>query len=132
HSVINMSFTGWYHQGDPNDLALQQEINAAVDTYNIPVVCAAGNFADNEFWYSPGNALRAITVGGLNQDQDTIWSHSNYGHTTSFYAPAQFVEAASTTVRAFSPSYPRDQYRSELTGGADYFDTCTSGTSFAA
>jgi subtilisin family serine protease len=132
--IINMSFSGLYHQGDPDDAALQSQINEAVDRYNIPVVCAAGNAGGNEFWYSPGNAARAITVGGLNKDSDTRWSFSNYGYTTSFYAPAQYVEAASTVVKDLFPSLTRDQYRSELSDctGSYPNDTCTSGTSFAA
>jgi len=132
--VINMSFSGLYAQGDPNYQALQSEINTAVDTYNIPVVCAAGNDSANEFWYSPGNATRAITVGGLSKVSDTIWSvsstyGSNYGYTVSFYAPAQYVEGASTFVRQIVGN---TLYRSQLSDCASYTDTCTSGTSFAA
>lgn len=41
------------------------------------------------------------------------------------YAPAQYVEAASTDVQW-------SRYRSELPLCDSYADTCTSGTSFAA
>jgi subtilisin family serine protease len=139
-SVINISSVILGQSSDAN--ALSAQIATAVDTYNIPVVVSAGNFNDNVFWYSPANAARAITVGGLNRDSDTRWCcftvgsttfGSNYGFGTAFYAPAQRVEAASTTIRQIIPALDHDYYRSELNGCAnDYADTCTSGTSFAA
>ncbi len=126
-SVINISsaalgqYTG----------ALNSGITSAVDTYNIPVVTAAGNFSDNAFWYWPGNSDRTINVGGLNQNGDTLWSYSNYGFNIEFYAPAQYVESGALLIQGGFQL--RDEYRSETSNCANnYYDTCTSGTSFAA
>jgi subtilisin family serine protease len=136
-SVVNMSLSGqWYGNPNIDSGAMAAAIQTTVDTYNIPVVVAAGNSSaggDNVFWYSPANAGRAITVGGTNKANDQKWSYSNYGNTTSFYAPAQFIEAASLKVRAVQPLLDRDYYRSELDHCSDELaDTCTSGTSFSA
>lgn len=149
-SVMNVSSAIIDQSGDAT--ALQQQIAVAADTYNIPLAAAVGNDNSSAFWYVPANAQRAIAVGGLqgrNQgDTDTRWccyqqcgwegpnrvcrtKGSNYGYLTTFYAPSQRVEAASTmTPRYFG--IPRANYRSELTGCSNYADTCTSGTSFAA
>jgi hypothetical protein len=138
--VINISST-IVGQG-PDATALANQIATAVDSYNIPVVAASGNFNDNVFWYSPASAQRAITIGGLNHDSDTRWCcyivggttfGSNYAWNTAFYAPAQRLEAASTSTKRLIPALPRDKCRSELDGCLNnYGDTCTSGTSFAA
>lgn len=137
-SVVNISASGlWYGKAGIDAGAMAAAIQTTVDTFNIPVVVAAGNAqagGDNVYWYSPANAARAITVGGTNKDDDAKWSYSNYGNTTVLYAPAQFVESVSLKVRAVQPLLDRDYYRSELNQCNDprYNDTCTSGTSFAA
>lgn len=129
-SVINISASTL--QRDAQASALNTQITATVDTYNIPIVTAAGNFADNAFWYYPGNSDRVINVGGLAQNSDSVWSYSNYGFNIEFYAPAQYVESGSIILAA-PPSVPRDQYRSETVDCGTYTaDTCTSGTSFSA
>lgn len=107
-------------------------IAQTVDTYNIRFVVAAGNNNDNVWWYAPSSAPRAITVAGLSRDADTKWYMSNYGNTTAFYAPAQYVEAASLKIRALDASLDHDYVRSELDDNANCTDTCNSGTSFAA
>jgi len=119
----------------------QPSINQAVDdlqnSYNITSAVAAGNATppaqpDNTFWWSPAGCSYCIVLGGLNQGSDTRWAYSNYRVT--FYAPAQWVEAASTTNQAIVPALGHDWFRSELgdcyNGAAP--DGCTSGTSFAA
>lgn len=83
----------------------------------------------------PGSAARAITVGAMNRDADTIWAWSNWGNTTRFYAPGQFVESAHTVVtELFGGSIPRDQVRSEAEDCTLQYphDTCRSGTSFSS
>ena len=157
-SVINMSFSFLYNARSSDDVALNQQIQTATNTYNIPVIVAAGNFSGNTFWYSPANATGVIAAGGLNKDSDTIWNTgmqetdstngtytvgSNYGPNVVVYAPAQRVESASTKVRAVIPLLDHDYLRSELDNCVSVFDpatgqqvpvpdTCTSGTSFSA
>lgn len=141
-SVINMSFEFLYSQTNPDYQAMNATINAAVDTYNIPVVSAAGNDSGNIFWYSPANAARSITVGGLSSASDTAWTYSNYGG-ISFYAPAENVESASTMTPTTFPTdheWPRSEVEGSPWLGCRAFDqsgnqysiNCESGTSFAA
>ncbi len=82
HSVVNISSATPYVYGNPDQTALAQEISSVVNVYNIPVVVAAGNFADNTYWYSPINAAGVIGVGGLHQDTDTRWCVTNNGMRT--------------------------------------------------
>lgn len=127
-SVVNMSFVALY-TFEPAGGCMEQSVATLVNTYNIIVVCAAGNYNSNVFWYIPANTSRGITVAGINKDSDTRWQYSNFGYVTKFYAPAQFVEAASTT-----PYLGLSQWRSALSDCVSNYgpDTCTSGTSFAA
>jgi subtilisin family serine protease len=134
-AVANISASGLY-MSDQSYSMLDNEVNALTDNANVTIVVAAGNacntcsVGDNVWWYCPAHAARAVTVGGMNQGSDTIWQYSNYGNTTMFYAPAQYVESASTM-----PNLGVNQLRSQLSDCADGVtyphDTCTSGTSFA-
>jgi subtilisin family serine protease len=131
-SVVNLSLSYAYVFGDPNYSAVANQIGVLVDTYNIPVVTAAGNFNDNAYWYGPGNSLRAINIGGLSKNSSSRWSFSNYGYNILFYAPAQYVESTSTLPSAAPGTF---EYRSALDdcNMVTYpADTCTSGTSFSA
>ena len=124
-SVINFSFSGQWYWDQAGYSAVNTLVQELVTTYNIPVVAAAGNDAQSAYWYSPANSQSAITVGGTNQANDSRWAYSNFGYTTAFYAPAQFVESAHT-----EPGKLRSQ--SSDCNASYYPETCTSGTSFAA
>ena len=161
-SVINISFNG-VATGSSDEYSLANAIYTAANNYQIPVVCSAGNQGSNVFWYWPANSNGAITVAGLSKDSDIAWwvaygyrvppnyVGTNGGNTTSFYAPAQYIESASTCTPPIYnnagqqvyigcdviPSH--NLYRSEITNcsiGPDpqHQDPsgCTSGTSFAA
>jgi len=130
-SVVNISSTWLYYFGNPNYSAVSNQINALADTYNIPVVTAAGNFNDHAYWYGPGNASRAINVGALQKNSSLRWTYSNYGFNVAFYAPGQYVESAATMPNATPGTF---LYRSALDDCVFGYpnDTCTSGTSFAA
>jgi hypothetical protein len=135
-SVINMSIAG-VATGSNAEYVLASQITICVDTYNIPVVTAAGNFNIDANNVYPGNAPRAITVGALARNSDTYWyrdsTHaSNYGSKIDFWAPGQYVEAASTRLLVFLPTETHDYYRSDLPECAGLGDLCTTGTSFAA
>jgi subtilisin family serine protease len=130
--VVNLSFSALTRSTDPTG-SINAAINRLVDKHKITVVAAAGNATALASSYTPAGASRAITTGGLGRN-NTRWRYSNHGGSVNLYAPAQFVEAASTKTRQFFPSLARDQYRSELEDCASHYaqDTCTSGTSFSA
>ncbi|HKS21832.1 MAG TPA: S8 family serine peptidase [Thermoanaerobaculia bacterium] len=136
-SVVNMSLSYIYTMdpayGGTGQTSMAQAVTTLVDTYHIPVVAAAGNENLNVFWYIPGDIARAITVAGSYIDSTGVeakWPYSNWGNTTAFYAPAQYIESAST-LQYIDPSRPwRSQYPECTSDYPD--DTCVSGTSFAA
>jgi len=130
--VVNMSLSGPTSLDPSGNSAVKTSINSLVNDYNIPVVVSAGNFNADSSLYTPASATRAITVAGLNQGSDTRWQYSNYGGNVSLYAPAQYVESASTVVTEKFPTISQDWKRSELSDCPSYPDTCTSGTSFSA
>jgi subtilisin family serine protease len=141
-SVVNLSFEV-YRNGDPTNSLRTAITNLVTNPANdparvrYPVIVAAGNDNDNTFWYLPAAASNAITVGGLSRDSDTRWTYSNYGNEVVAYAPAEYVEGASTEVPEAVPILPESQrhWRSQLLNCADQYsgvgNCCTCGTSFA-
>jgi subtilisin family serine protease len=137
-SVVNMSFAASKYDAGASSLSLK--IQDLVDD-GIPVVAAAGNVQWNSGtqsfyppmdtrWVIPAGAPGSITVGGSNRDSDTHWAGSNYN--VHFYAPSQLIEAASTMIPATIGSGPYLRREFHDCGRPDLFESCTSGTSFAA
>jgi subtilisin family serine protease len=119
---------------DPSN-ALNVTINNFVNATQVPVVVAAGNFAASTFFYTPASASRSFCAAGLNASSDTAWASTNFGNGDIIYAPAQFVEAASTTAQALFPSQanvPRSQLPDCYNPMNYTGEGCTSGTSFSA
>lgn len=127
--VVNMSFEFLIYD---DGVSAIDEILSTYVSQNPPIVpvAAAGNSANggDSWWTRPAQSPGVISAGGLNSMDDTKWQFSN--HRVDLYAPAQFVESA-TYVWGISEN--RYLVRSELgdTNGCPW-DSCTSGTSFAA
>lgn len=134
--VVNLSFEAV--SGGPAATSLRDSIAQLTDVHGMTVVAAAGNQNDTTYWYVPANSARTITVAGTAKNSDggadTKWSRSNWGYQVDFYAPAQYIESASTVTTELYPNlFTRDELRSEASDCLNYqHDTCTSGTSFAA
>ncbi len=123
--VVNCSFAA------PQFAMISAAADGLVTNYGMTVVVAAGNENSDTLLFSPAGGGHVITVGGLAQATDTRWQYSNYR--VDLYAPAQWVEGISTSIRALFPQLDHDKYRSELAQCYSYpQDGCTSGTSFAS
>src|SRR5207253_7762875 len=135
NSVVNISWVALYtfdppYGGNPGQISMAQAIANLVDGgYNVKVVCAAGNHNENVWWYVPADAPRAITVAGSYIDTNQVEGkspYSSWGNVTAFYAPAQYIQSAST-IPFVDPTRP---WRSQLAGCNTHIPhTCVSGTS---
>ncbi len=80
--------------------SFSRALNAAIDRVEaagvVPVV-AAGNENQDTANTSPGSAEAAITVGALNQTDDTRAFFSNFGQLVDVFAPGVAVLSASNT-----------------------------------
>jgi hypothetical protein len=139
HGVVNMSFT--YADSDGQTGAFESAIDTLVNSDNLTVVVAAGNFGTSVDHITPARHSRAnggtvITVGGTN-NQDHPWKcnsanswedcdpintvGTDWGPGIDIFAPSQNISSASIRDPAtglFSDTMERQQAR--------------SGTSFAA
>jgi len=144
--VVNMSFEFYNYDPElsPEERAnlglIRTAVNALINN-GITTVAAAGNANENAFFYTPAGS-GPIGVGAYQKTSSQKWSMSNYGSGIAFYAPGQYVESASieVTQTGFDKDYSRSQlydcsaFKNPIRpqDGLKYFDTCTSGTSFAA
>lgn len=78
-SVASMSIQGGAF--DPVDEAVTNLVNSGV-----PIAIAAGNFAEDVSFDSPGRTPAAITVGAMDINDDMA-SFSNYGALVDIFAP---------------------------------------------
>ncbi|KNC77412.1 hypothetical protein SARC_10126 [Sphaeroforma arctica JP610] len=60
---------------------------------NILSLVATGNNADEAWKYTPGRSEVALTVGGINEDDD-LASQSNFGQGIDIYAPGYNIKSA--------------------------------------
>jgi subtilisin family serine protease len=116
--VISMSLGGLTSDGsDP----LSQVINLIVNTYNIPIAIAAGNFGCNFCVASPGASDRAITVAAstkiASNGSISIASFSSRGPRQGNYdikpdisAPGVGVVAACSSTATVIPCPPGSRY----------------------
>lgn len=79
--IVNMSIGGGI--STPLDTAVQNLIN----NYEIPVVVASGNEAQNVANSSPARVAEAITVGAYNDRNNNFASFSNFGSGVDILAP---------------------------------------------
>lgn len=86
--VANLSL-GAVYSGILNDA-----VNAAYET-GLVVVVAAGNSNSRASLFSPSSAAQAITVGALDDLNDSIASFSNYGDAVDIFASGVQVESLS-------------------------------------
>lgn len=138
HGVVNMSFT--YPDSDPETSAFEAAIDTLVNSGNLTVVAAAGNFNTSVQDISPARHSRAnggtvITVGGSN-NQDHPWmcnpantwescdantAGTDYGTGVDIFAPSQNISSAAI----------RDPATALFSDTQERL-TARSGTSFAA
>ncbi|MED6307778.1 MAG: S8 family serine peptidase, partial [Planctomycetota bacterium] len=127
-AVINLSM------GGDEDAELEQAV-ADATSYGIPVVCAAGNTAENSNQFSPAGSGNCITVGAA--DPNGSAAHfSNFGSALDVFAPG--VEA--TTTAAIAEVCRVGMYNldrrvptvTESTYPGDDLYTTATGTSFSA
>ncbi|KAK4246495.1 serine protease [Corynascus novoguineensis] len=85
-AVMNMSL------GGPASRAVNSAINQVEAAGVVPVV-AAGNEAQDTANTSPGSAEAAITVGAIDQTDDTVASFSNFGRLVDVFAPGVNVQS---------------------------------------
>ena len=79
NSVANASGGGSYNA------AVNQAVNNFVDS-GTPLVVAAGNSADEIYYYSPASALKATTVMAMDRG-DVESDYTNYGPEGDIFAP---------------------------------------------
>jgi subtilisin family serine protease len=89
-AVMNMSLGGGFSQ------ALNSAINRVEAAGVVPVV-AAGNENADTATTSPGSAEAAITVGAINQTDDTRAFFSNFGPLVDVFAPGVAVLSSSNS-----------------------------------
>lgn len=85
-AVMNMSL------GGPKSKAINSAVEAIAKAGVVPVV-AAGNEAQDAANDSPASAPNAITVGAIDQTDDTIASFSNFGAGVDIFAPGVDVQS---------------------------------------
>ncbi|KAI1772589.1 subtilisin-like protein [Hypoxylon cercidicola] len=85
-SVMNMSL------GGPASQAVNDAIERLFSNGVVPVV-AAGNEAQDAANVSPASSPNAITVGAIDQTNDSRASFSNFGQVVDVYAPGVDVES---------------------------------------
>jgi len=85
-SVANMSLGGGYYK------LLNDAVDAAVDA-GVHFAVAAGNDNRDACGYSPASAVKAITVGATNKNDERAY-FSNWGRCTDIFAPGQEIESA--------------------------------------
>ncbi|KAJ3125446.1 serine protease [Nowakowskiella sp. JEL0407] len=85
-SVANMSLGGGYYK------LLNDAVDAAVEA-GIHFAVAAGNDNRDACGYSPASAVKAITVGATNKNDERAY-FSNWGRCTDIFAPGQEIESA--------------------------------------
>lgn len=78
--------------GGPASRAVNSAINQVEAAGVVPVV-AAGNEAQDTANTSPGSAEAAITVGAIDQTDDTVASFSNFGRLVDVFAPGVNVQS---------------------------------------
>ena len=85
-AVMNMSLGGGF------DPAINAAINKLEAAGVVPVV-AAGNESQDTAETSPGSAEAAITVGAIDQRNDTMANFSNFGRLVDVFAPGVRVQS---------------------------------------
>lgn len=76
--------------GGAKDNAVNDAVDEAVRSNNIPIVAAAGNQGKDAKWYSPASADKAITVGSVDRYLTKSY-FSNYGTDLDIWAPGSGV-----------------------------------------
>ncbi len=94
---MNMSLGGGRSE------SINNAINAIANAGVIPVV-AAGNENQNTANTSPGSAPAAITVGAIDQRDDTRASFSNFGAAVDIFAPGVNVLSVGITSNSATAS----------------------------
>ncbi|KAL2163624.1 hypothetical protein VTH06DRAFT_5682 [Thermothelomyces fergusii] len=85
-AVMNMSL------GGPASKAVNSAINQVEAAGVVPIV-AAGNESQDTANTSPGSAESAITVGAIDQTNDSMASFSNFGELVDIFAPGVNVQS---------------------------------------
>ncbi|KAK6453876.1 subtilase-type proteinase [Scheffersomyces xylosifermentans] len=86
HGVANLSL------GAYRNAVLNRAVNAAVDT-GLIVVVAAGNSNINACLTSPASAEKAITVGAIDDFNDSLASFTNWGECVDVFASGAYVKS---------------------------------------
>lgn len=79
--------------GAAKNRALNKVVDAAVDA-GLVMVVAAGNENANACSTSPASAHKAITVGSIDDLDDSLTSFTNWGSCVDIFAPGKFVASA--------------------------------------
>jgi subtilisin family serine protease len=88
-SVVNMSLGG----------GANPDIDAAVSAViaaGIPLVAAAGNYAENACDFSPARVPAALTIGASARNDQQAWDFTNYGPCLDLFAPGAAITSAGT------------------------------------
>jgi len=88
--------------GAPKNKALNKVIDAAFDA-GLVMVVAAGNENSNACYTSPASATKAITVGSIDDYDDSLTTFTNWGYCVDLFAPGRSIPS----VDANSESEPR-------------------------
>lgn len=83
-AVVNMSLGG--KVGTTSYNYMDVLVAYLVTNYNVPVVVAAGNSAENASLFSPAHVVEAITVGAYSQTNQ-LSSYTNYGSYVDILGP---------------------------------------------
>lgn len=86
-AVLYMSLAG------PADNMLDSYTNSLATEWNVPVVVAAGNDAEDAKFYSPCRAAQPLCVGASTYSDVIAW-FSNYGPSVDIVAPGEGVLVA--------------------------------------
>lgn len=127
--VVNLSFEYYNYGPYASELSLIRQAVGNLINAGMTVIAAAGNANENAYFYTPAGS-GPIAVGAYEKGANIKWARSNYGSGVMLYAPGQYIESASLSVTEVG--FAADTPRSGLDDCANFFDTCTSGTSFAA